>query len=89
MTAGIISARNRDISLGRYDDFIQTDAAINVGNSGGPLFNLKGYYGKSDVLFFEDDISSRIYDLFCEGKTDKEILITIKKNMEETTNEVY
>ena len=42
MTAGIISARNRDISLGRYDDFIQTDAAINVGNSGGPLFNLKG-----------------------------------------------
>ena len=30
--------------------------------------NLKGYYGKSDVLFFEDDISSRIYDLFCEGK---------------------
>ena len=51
--------------------------------------NLKGYYGKSDVLFFEDDISSRIYDLFCEGKTDKEILITIKKNMEEITNEVY
>ena len=42
MTAGIISARNRDINLTRYDDFIQTDASINQGNSGGPLFNLKG-----------------------------------------------
>jgi serine protease Do len=42
VTAGIISARNRDISLGKYDDFIQTDAPINQGNSGGPLFNIKG-----------------------------------------------
>lgn len=42
VSAGIISARNRDIQSGRYDDFIQTDAAINRGNSGGPLFNLNG-----------------------------------------------
>jgi serine protease Do len=42
VTAGIISARNRDINLTRYDDFIQTDASINQGNSGGPLFNLEG-----------------------------------------------
>ena len=42
VTAGIISARNRDISMGKYDDFIQTDAAINQGNSGGPLFNTRG-----------------------------------------------
>jgi serine protease Do len=41
-TSGIISGRNRDIRSGRYDNFIQTDAAINKGNSGGPLFNLKG-----------------------------------------------
>ena len=42
VTAGIISARARDINAGPYDDFIQTDAAINKGNSGGPLLNLKG-----------------------------------------------
>jgi len=41
VSAGIISARNRDIG-GRYDNYIQTDAAINKGNSGGPLFNMKG-----------------------------------------------
>tara|TARA_Y100000768_G_scaffold300593_1_gene234362 strand:- start:572 stop:1978 length:1407 start_codon:yes stop_codon:yes gene_type:complete len=42
VTSGIVSARNRDIGMTRYDDFIQTDASINQGNSGGPLFNLKG-----------------------------------------------
>ena len=42
VTAGIVSARSRDINAGPYDDFIQTDAAINKGNSGGPLLNLKG-----------------------------------------------
>ena len=42
VTAGIISARNRDIGMSRYEDFIQTDASINVGNSGGPLFDMNG-----------------------------------------------
>ncbi len=42
VTAGIVSARGRDIRQGPYDDFIQTDAAINRGNSGGPLFNMAG-----------------------------------------------
>ncbi|HYM30325.1 MAG TPA: trypsin-like peptidase domain-containing protein, partial [Candidatus Cybelea sp.] len=42
VTAGIVSARGRDIRSGPYDDFIQTDAAINKGNSGGPLFNTDG-----------------------------------------------
>jgi serine protease Do len=42
VSAGIVSARNRDINAGPYDDFIQTDAAINRGNSGGPLFNMAG-----------------------------------------------
>jgi serine protease Do len=42
VTAGIVSARGRDIRSGPYDDYIQTDAPINRGNSGGPLFNIKG-----------------------------------------------
>jgi serine protease Do len=42
VTVGIISATKRDINAGPYDDFLQTDAAINRGNSGGPLFNMEG-----------------------------------------------
>jgi serine protease Do len=42
VSVGIISARQRDINSGPYDDFLQTDAAINKGNSGGPLFNMEG-----------------------------------------------
>ena len=42
VTAGILSARQRDINSGPYDDFLQTDASINRGNSGGPLFNIDG-----------------------------------------------
>jgi len=42
VAAGIVSARNRNIEHGSYDDFIQTDVAINKGNSGGPLFNMDG-----------------------------------------------
>ena len=42
VTAGIISARNRDINSGPYDNYLQTDASINRGNSGGPMFNMDG-----------------------------------------------
>ena len=42
VTVGVVSARNRDINAGPYDNFLQTDAAINRGNSGGPLFNMEG-----------------------------------------------
>jgi serine protease Do len=42
VTAGIVSARGREIGQGQYDDFIQTDASINRGNSGGPLFDMEG-----------------------------------------------
>jgi serine protease Do len=42
VTAGILSARQRDINSGPYDDFLQTDASINRGNSGGPMFDMDG-----------------------------------------------
>ncbi len=52
VTAGIVSARGRNIRSGPYDDFIQTDAAINRGNSGGPLFNMDGeVIGVNSAIF--------------------------------------
>lgn len=52
VTAGIVSARNRDIAAGPYDDFIQTDAPINRGNSGGPLFDMQGnVVGVASAIF--------------------------------------
>lgn len=52
VTAGIVSARGRNINAGAYDDFIQTDAAINRGNSGGPLFNMAGeVIGVNSAIF--------------------------------------
>ena len=51
--------------------------------------NLKGYYGKSDALIFEDTISSKVYNLYKQGKTEKEILSIINQNTEDKTNEVY
>ncbi len=54
VTVGIVSARNRNLRSGPYDNFIQTDAAINQGNSGGPLFNMGG-----DVVGINTAIISR------------------------------
>lgn len=51
--------------------------------------DLKGYYGKSDMLIFEDTMSSKIYNFYNQGKTEKEILLIINQNMEEKTNEMY
>lgn len=55
VSLGIISAKERDIDKGSYDNFLQTDAAINQGNSGGPLFNMDGkIIGMSTAIFSED-----------------------------------
>ena len=54
VTLGILSARNRDLNAGPFDDYLQTDAAINQGNSGGPLFNLAGeVIGVNTAIFSE------------------------------------
>jgi serine protease Do len=61
VTAGIISAIGRDIRLGPFDDFIQTDAPINPGNSGGPLFNLAGeVIGITTLIFSPSGASAGI-----------------------------
>ncbi len=59
VTAGIVSARARDINAGPFDDFIQTDAAINRGNSGGPMFNVAGeVIGISTAIFSPNGIGN-------------------------------
>ncbi len=61
VSVGIISARNRDINSGPYDDYIQTDAAINRGNSGGPLFNLDGdVIGVNSAIISPSGVSAGI-----------------------------
>ena len=58
VTTGIISAQQRDINAGRYDDFIQTDAAINKGNSGGPMFDMDGkVIGVNTAIFSPSGLS--------------------------------
>ena len=59
VTAGIISAHSRDINSGPFDDFIQTDAAINRGNSGGPMFNMNGeVIGISTAIFSPNGVGN-------------------------------
>ncbi len=61
VTAGIVSAKSRDIESGAYDNFIQTDAAINQGNSGGPMFNLAGeVIGINSALFSTNGTSQGV-----------------------------
>jgi len=61
VSSGIVSAKERDIEKGPYDDFIQTDAAINQGNSGGPLFNMNGeIIGMNTAIFSNDGIDAGV-----------------------------
>ena len=71
--------------MGFNKRYVNSEMSLNALENGG----LKLYYGKSDALIFEDDISSKIYDLYKEGKSDKEILSIINQNMEDKTYEVY
>jgi hypothetical protein len=71
--------------MGFNKRFVVLEHCISALNKG----DLKGYYGRSDMLIFEDTTSSMIYNLYKEGKTEEEILSIINQNMEEKTNEVY
>lgn len=71
--------------MGFNKRFVDLERCLNALKEG----KLREYYGKADMLYFEDDTSSYIHDLYVQGKTDEEILSIINKNMEEKTNEVY
>jgi len=71
--------------MGFNKRYVDSEMSIRALENGG----LKLYYGKSDALIFEDELSSKIYELFKEGKSDKEILTIINQNMEDKTYEVY
>jgi S1-C subfamily serine protease len=65
VTAGIVSARGRDIGEGPYDDFIQIDAPVNLGNSGGPTFNVKGeVVGVNTAIFSPSGDRSELPSIF-------------------------
>jgi len=71
--------------MGFNKRYVDVKMSLHALENGG----LKNYYGKSDCLFFEDEMSSEIYKLYKEGKTDEEILLIINQNMEDKTYEVY
>ena len=73
--------------MGFNKRWVDLDRCINALKEG----KLREYYGKADMLYFNDDLSSYIHDLYVQGKSDAEILTIINKskNTEETTNEVH
>ncbi|MCP4354097.1 MAG: Do family serine endopeptidase [Proteobacteria bacterium] len=80
VSLGLISARNRNIGTNIYDDFLQTDAAVNPGNSGGPLFNLVDeVIGINTAIFSKDGGSSGI-GFAIPANTVKAVINQLKKN---------
>ncbi len=79
VTAGIVSARGRDIQNGPYDDFIQTDASINRGNSGGPLFNTDGKVIGINTAIFSQTGGSIGIGFAIPSAQAKEVIEQIKK----------
>jgi serine protease Do len=78
VTAGIISARGRDIGAGPYDDFLQIDAPINRGNSGGPAFNLAGQVVGVNTAIFSPSGGSVGIGFAIPAKTVKEVVADLK-----------
>lgn len=79
VSLGIVSARNRDINAGPYDDFIQTDAAINKGNSGGPLFNLNGEVVGINTAIFSPSGGSVGIGFSVPANTAKNVVAQLQK----------
>lgn len=79
VSLGIVSARNRDINAGPYDDYIQTDAAINKGNSGGPLFNLNGEVVGINTAIFSPSGGSVGIGFSVPSNTAKSVIAQLEK----------
>lgn len=81
VTAGIVSARGRDIGAGPYDDFIQVDAAVNRGNSGGPTFNLEGQVVGINTAIFSPGNGGNVGIAFAiPANTAKDVVASLIKN---------
>ena len=82
VSSGIISAKERDIEKGPYDNFIQTDAAINQGNSGGPLFNMHGKIIGMNTAIFSTDGNNSGVSFAVPSNTVRWVVEQIKQNGE-------
>ncbi|MGF7007396.1 Do family serine endopeptidase [Aminobacter sp. BE322] len=80
VTAGIVSARGRDIGAGPYDDFIQIDAAVNRGNSGGPAFNLNGEVVGINTAIFSPSGGNVGIAFAIPASTAKQVVQDLMKN---------
>jgi serine protease Do len=80
VTAGIVSARGRDIGAGPYDDFLQIDAAVNRGNSGGPAFNLNGEVVGINTAIFSPSGGSVGIAFAIPATTAKQVVQTLMKD---------
>lgn len=80
VTAGIVSARGRDIGSGPYDDFIQIDASINRGNSGGPAFNLNGQVVGINTAIFSPSGGSVGIGFAIPANVAKDVIAQLKAN---------
>lgn len=80
VTSGIISARGRDIGSGPYDDFLQIDASINKGNSGGPAFNLDGDVVGINTAIYSPSGGSVGIGFAIPASTAKEVITSLKDN---------
>ena len=80
VTAGIISARGRDIGAGPYDDFLQIDAPVNRGNSGGPAFNLNGEVIGINTAIFSPSGGNVGIDFAIPSSTAKDIITDLQTN---------